>query len=311
VIFETVVERISATMALFAAHNPSWQPDRWTVVGHSLGSVILFELLSSPELAHTWPAALRPLHFVAVGSPIAAFVNTFEDDPAWLNARLGQLRLQRAGTFRNCFHPNDPVAYRLEPLLAPCAHGAPPTTPLPRPAQPARPDLPADACEDAVAAASAVSLVATAGTVSPVFIDTASGEDRLHVKLKRAAEGLEQRKAAVGRAVSSWMGGATAVAPLWALAATKGAGGPALCRECDEGRVPPRLTLVPGGEGASGGDDGSDPLRHRIDFVFQIPELELGMSEYLSALQAHNTYFELHDFAKFIVCLVAEKNEAV
>jgi transcription elongation factor GreA-like protein len=40
---------------------------------------------------------------------------------------------------------------------------------------------------------------------------------------------------------------------------------------------------------------------HRIDYVLQVSEFELSLTEYLSALQAHTCYFETPDVVKFIL----------
>ena len=122
VILYAVVERMATTVSTFVSHNPEWSPDRVSVVGHSLGSVILFDLLSSLDLSPEQQLPFTPRNFVALGSPAAYMLDTAEESPEWLNTRLAQMKLQPRGLFRNCFHPNDPIAYRMEPCLAPCAH---------------------------------------------------------------------------------------------------------------------------------------------------------------------------------------------
>ena len=122
VILDAVVERMASTVSTFLSYNPEWSPERVSVVGHSLGGVILFELLSALNLSKEQELPFTPLNFVALGSPAAYMLDTAEESPDWLNTRLARMKLQRRGFFRNCFHPNDPIAYRMEPCLSPCAH---------------------------------------------------------------------------------------------------------------------------------------------------------------------------------------------
>ncbi len=125
-IVEAVATRINAAYATFCQHNPGFAGKKVSLVGHSLGSVILFDLLAhqqghendpvlSPLDAHiTYPQLTFPVDvFLTLGSPIGMFLCVREQElpPTF--------RFPTVARFYNVFHPFDPIAYRLEPLLQP------------------------------------------------------------------------------------------------------------------------------------------------------------------------------------------------
>eukprot|EP00913_Durusdinium_trenchii_P010187 g9549.t4 len=86
------------------------------LLGHSLGGVISWDIIKEKRLSFT-PSALFTL-----GSPLGVFLHTasgVQGKPSM--DELGKVR------FFNIFHPLDPVAYRMEPLLWP--HGPCPPAP--------------------------------------------------------------------------------------------------------------------------------------------------------------------------------------
>ncbi|KAL1503569.1 hypothetical protein AB1Y20_012047 [Prymnesium parvum] len=92
-------------------HNPSFAADggRVVLLGHSLGALICFDLLTLGAV-HS-PLQGSPSAFFALGSPIGCFVSL-------RGAALGRsFELPHCPRVYNLFHPHDPVAYRLEPLL--------------------------------------------------------------------------------------------------------------------------------------------------------------------------------------------------
>ena len=85
-------------------------------IGHSLGSVVLYDLFSSPiDIGEVEEQILiEPSALFFLGSPLAMFITIREENrlklPLYANCRLF-----------NVFHPFDAIAYRLEPLVDPRA----------------------------------------------------------------------------------------------------------------------------------------------------------------------------------------------
>ena len=209
VILNTVTEGLVNVFQMFSKCNPDWNPENVSVAGHSLGTVILFEILSSNNLPDTQRLPFVPQHFVAMGSPIAVFMNTVEEDPSWLNDRITKMRISKS--MRNVFHPNDPVAYRLEPLLTPCQHQA-------KSRGVAASQALAEDCSVGVqrqepnevqsesSATKKITLTSSSATRAqpplPVFIDTVSGDDRIHVKWRKATNKIQTQQAIMKQIVS-------------------------------------------------------------------------------------------------------------
>ncbi|XP_050359961.1 uncharacterized protein LOC126779875 isoform X2 [Nymphalis io] len=134
-IINTVCSELNRIYSLFKARNPDFKGGV-SLGGHSLGSVILYDLLchqmpkgipvSKREQYVTGPAGTgQPsvkypsLEFIpdamyALGSPIAMFncirgVETLGKDFCFPTCKK----------FFNIFHPYDPIAYRIEPLINP------------------------------------------------------------------------------------------------------------------------------------------------------------------------------------------------
>jgi hypothetical protein len=122
-----VVERINGLYHAWLAHNPGWSGPV-VLCGHSLGSLISFDVLQQAALstAANGPArvgdavppgtperlACRVSALLALGSPLGYFL-------AMRGTPLGpSFTLQPAcDRLFNLFAKNDPIAYRLEPLL--------------------------------------------------------------------------------------------------------------------------------------------------------------------------------------------------
>lgn len=116
-ILETVTRKINEIVEEFAKRNPSFADNpKVSLVGHSLGSAICFDILANQE-----EFALKHdvTNFFAVGSPLGLF--------ELINKRkLDSNTLSLKGSFYNIFHPCDPVAYRVEPLVDRRAAQVPP-----------------------------------------------------------------------------------------------------------------------------------------------------------------------------------------
>lgn len=83
-----------------------------SIVGHSLGSVIAYDVLTSPGNDNEGvKLEFQVDSFFLWGSPLAAFLSIAD-----LEHQRGKFTLPRTLNMYNIFHPHDPVAFRLEPL---------------------------------------------------------------------------------------------------------------------------------------------------------------------------------------------------
>eukprot|EP00927_Polykrikos_kofoidii_P025327 TRINITY_DN22779_c1_g1_i1.p1 TRINITY_DN22779_c1_g1~~TRINITY_DN22779_c1_g1_i1.p1 ORF type:complete len:803 (-),score=147.00 TRINITY_DN22779_c1_g1_i1:198-2606(-) len=120
-ILATVQQSINTAFARFQAHHPAFSGEV-VLIGHSLGGVILFELLrrAAPPLNLPMPFSFSPLAIFTLGSPTGIFMHCADDVPE------PSFTLPGGTLFFNMFHPQDPVAYRVEPLFAPEFENVPP-----------------------------------------------------------------------------------------------------------------------------------------------------------------------------------------
>eukprot|EP00741_Cyanophora_paradoxa_P007083 tig00001086_g6854.t1 len=132
VIISEVTALLNGTYRDFMGRHPDFDGPV-SVFGHSLGSVISYDILRhQPGYGHVPDGAAeaepeplaaggRPLRYprldfrvsnlFCAGSPLAVFLTL-------RGAPRGRSMLLRGCPIYNIFHPHDPVAYRLEPLLA-------------------------------------------------------------------------------------------------------------------------------------------------------------------------------------------------
>jgi hypothetical protein len=158
-----VLHECNRIYRLFMERNPSFN-GKVSLIGHSLGSVILFDILCRQRAAPTSSRRKDEQHlqlefevedFYALGSPIALYqmlggrtiasrqateVRTSSmDDPmlggAPISSSASKRRSQdltagpdfgenpvskpKCSQMYNIFHPTDPIAYRIEPLISP------------------------------------------------------------------------------------------------------------------------------------------------------------------------------------------------
>jgi len=106
-ILKAVAKSVESALARFYEHHPDYKGSV-VLAGHSLGGVILFELLrtGSPKLSFV------PQVLFTMGSPVGLFLHTADSIPNRSFSLPGGTR------YFNIFHPLDPVAYRVEPLIA-------------------------------------------------------------------------------------------------------------------------------------------------------------------------------------------------
>lgn len=215
-------------------------------------------------------------------------------------AQLGP-HFQLAGEpyYYNVYHPNDPVAYRLEPLLAessaPCAH-----------------DRVGASASSAPAGGGGVASEDCGGTavwrrdeILPAELVPFTGAkdgQRMHVHLRQVVQKVEQDVRRAKANVLNVVAGVTNVVQGWLpfldLGGTRSrpsadelAAGLAAQREAER-EAAARLQGRFYSYALNGGG--------RVDWVLQESEIEVA-NEYVSAMQAHSSYFASLDLASFII----------
>lgn len=136
-ILENVTIQVNKLVRDFMKKNQCKRQPKISIIGHSLGSVIAFDLLSTRESKGTVktdkiPPSKKQLefsteNFFCIGSPLGLYqlINGQSVD----NDHL----INNVKAFYNIFHPSDPVSYRIEPLVEPKAAAmAPDTVPYTR-----------------------------------------------------------------------------------------------------------------------------------------------------------------------------------
>eukprot|EP00927_Polykrikos_kofoidii_P078218 TRINITY_DN75067_c0_g1_i1.p1 TRINITY_DN75067_c0_g1~~TRINITY_DN75067_c0_g1_i1.p1 ORF type:complete len:771 (+),score=175.22 TRINITY_DN75067_c0_g1_i1:123-2435(+) len=119
-IHEVVAQKMNDCMRMLRA-DPSgrFEGARVSIVGHSLGSVIAYDVITGFDGSEAdSAAAVRRLefevdNFFLWGSPLAAFASI--DDEGLGKSEM--FKLPQGVSCYNIFHPQDPVAFRLEPLV--------------------------------------------------------------------------------------------------------------------------------------------------------------------------------------------------
>lgn len=114
----SVAEGLEVALDMFRMSNDDFEGDTF-LVGHGLEGVALFELLRQGKLSAV-PKALFLL-----GCPLGALLQLVavdEAETAGTEVGVSSLKLSGGTWVFNVFHPLDPCAYRLEPLLHP-PHG--------------------------------------------------------------------------------------------------------------------------------------------------------------------------------------------
>jgi hypothetical protein len=108
-----VAERILNIVTTFKQRNPSWN-NRLSLLGHSLGSVIAYDVLSLKKV----PPEIQVTNLFLLGSPLGMFLTARGDTQV--------LPIPQCMRIYNIIQPNDPVAYRIEPFIAPATKSCEP-----------------------------------------------------------------------------------------------------------------------------------------------------------------------------------------
>lgn len=129
-IIAAVTSELNRVYQLYKERNPNFN-GKVHIMGHSLGSAIAFDILSSqPEIIPSNPDLEKMLTFdvenlFLVGSPVGMFKLLAEkniqgrNSPDFTPSSEDQFDSPKCTNLYNIFHPCDPVAYRLEPLVVP------------------------------------------------------------------------------------------------------------------------------------------------------------------------------------------------
>jgi len=147
--------------SLYGARTPEYS-GKVSIIGHSLGAVIMFDLIQKslpqlergllvepPEFAEEPPPPRSqraegccpvPRCFFAIGSPLGMFLSIRFSQKGQsaakyfrgLDVRWPAGSVGCGWRFFNIFHPDDPIAYRVEPLLNPDYKDTPPKVVLHR-----------------------------------------------------------------------------------------------------------------------------------------------------------------------------------
>merc|ERR1719186_1670428 len=262
IIQDTTANEINRLHKLFRERNPGFKGEI-SLIGHSLGSIILFDLLSgqnqpennlpetetspgcpsptssdrasSPTLsipAVKFPHLdIQPKHLFGLGSPIAMFLST-----RGVHNLGNHFSLPTCPKFYNIFHPYDPIPYRLEPLLDP-----------------------------------------SLASHSPALVPHHKGRKRLHKELtdltKKVFTGI---RAMIYMAGVTWNSGATV--------------DPAEDDTIEDKNDPNKLDTIEARINGGG----------RVDFALQETPFE-SINEYLFALSSHLSYWQSKDTCLFIL----------
>ncbi|KAG5368546.1 putative phospholipase C20G8.02 [Yarrowia sp. E02] len=134
---QAVINECNRIVTLFRKHNPKFR-GKVSVIGHSLGSVISFDVLSNdmtcPGMENNNTDGLEfPVeNYFMMGSPVGLFkilegnsIRHFDAENHKNNLIADETKFQPSLNYLspnvkylyNIFHPSDPISYRVEPLV--------------------------------------------------------------------------------------------------------------------------------------------------------------------------------------------------
>lgn len=111
-ILKHVTNELNDVYEKYREHNPEFD-GKVSLLGHSLGSVILFDILSQQS---KFPLNFEVDNFFAIGSPIGVFKLIQRTKIGESDSSTRQ-QTPACNNFYNLFHPCDPISYRVEPLI--------------------------------------------------------------------------------------------------------------------------------------------------------------------------------------------------
>lgn len=139
-LLDAVLDEINRVYRLFCERNPDFK-GQVHILGHSLGSAIAFDILARQPISFGDSSTSRhelcfPVEsFFCLGSPVGMFkllqqrnVIARKAAPACFDplSKSCTIASPRCRNLYNIFHPCDPIAYRIEPLVRPRVHAIKP-----------------------------------------------------------------------------------------------------------------------------------------------------------------------------------------
>ncbi|CAI4051263.1 hypothetical protein SKDZ_15G1750 [Saccharomyces kudriavzevii ZP591] len=118
-ILQQVTSQLNKTFRIFKKYNPEFE-GKVHLVGHSLGSMILFDILSKQE---KYKLEFQVDNLFFIGSPIGLLKliqrTKIGDNAKFSNELQKKLTVQRpqCRDVYNVYHVCDPISYRIEPLV--------------------------------------------------------------------------------------------------------------------------------------------------------------------------------------------------
>jgi hypothetical protein len=130
-IIESNIRLLNSTFRKFCNHNPQFAKNpKVSIVGHSLGSAIVFDILcaqqseaskTNDQNSNTPRLEFAVDNFFGVGSPVGMFQllkgNHLVGRTSSANGNNNNTMSPAVNNYYNVFHPSDPVAYRVDPLV--------------------------------------------------------------------------------------------------------------------------------------------------------------------------------------------------
>ncbi|CAK4729662.1 hypothetical protein AeNC1_000620 [Aphanomyces euteiches] len=131
IVVNSVTEQLNTKYKVFMDEHPGWN-GQISIFAHSLGTVITYDILTHPAGSVAKNGVkfsgldFDVENFFAAGSPVPVMILSRGD----LDLKDGKftpgIALPKCNHYYNIYHPIDPIAYRIEPLMHPDMHDKPP-----------------------------------------------------------------------------------------------------------------------------------------------------------------------------------------
>uniref|UniRef100_A0A452ISB4 DDHD domain-containing protein n=1 Tax=Gopherus agassizii TaxID=38772 RepID=A0A452ISB4_9SAUR len=293
-------QELNRLYMLFCSRNPEFEEKggKVSIVSHSLGCVITYDIMTG------W----NPVeNFFCMGSPLAVFLALRGIRPGNSGSQDHILPRTICNRLLNIFHPTDPVAYRLEPLILKHYSNISPVqihwynTANPLPYEHMKPSFLNPTKEPtSVTESESIPTIPSPAT-SPVMVRRHYGESITNIG-KASILGAASIGKGLGGMLFSRFGRSSAPTSQTSETGKEGTEGE------DKKPVPIHSTVgMPTFPHSSSGFlDPTLELEHRIDF-----ELREGLveSRYWSAVTSHTAYWSSMDIALFLLTFMYKQDQ--